>query len=84
VGGTAGIGVCDGAIVCYGATLGSGGAVAADSGVVEGAIGVVSVGTTVESGAAGASLVRVRPQCAGKGTSDHCRNWRRRRNYWGV
>jgi hypothetical protein len=52
-GGAAGIGLCDGAIVGNGTTLESGAAIGAASG----------------SGAAGATLVLVRPQHAGKGAT---------------
>jgi hypothetical protein len=51
VGGAAGIGLCNGAIVGNGTTLGSG----------------TAIGVAVGSGAAGATLVLVRPQCAGNG-----------------
>jgi hypothetical protein len=52
-GGSAGIGLCDGAIVGNGATLGSGAA----------------IGAAARSGAAGETIVLVRPQRAGNGAT---------------
>jgi hypothetical protein len=81
--GSAGIVACDGATLGNGATLGSGRAVGAALGAtlgsggavgvavefVEGVRGFEGVGATVGNVVAGVTLVRVRPQRAGKGTT---------------